>query len=74
MMGTKHADSCRDNAADDEPLFTLRAHDKYAPVTVLYWADQAEQAGAPAEKVVEARACANRMLEWQMENGAKVPD
>jgi hypothetical protein len=30
--------SCLTNAADDEPVFVLRANDEIAPEVVLYWA------------------------------------
>jgi len=36
-MATKAHDPCREKAADDEPIFTLRAQDISAPLVVLFW-------------------------------------
>ena len=41
-MSFKDNDPCRDKAAADEPLFTLRAQDVLAPETVRHWATQAQ--------------------------------
>lgn len=38
-MATKTNDPCRDKAADDEPIFTLRAQDLTADLFVELWAD-----------------------------------
>ncbi len=61
-------------AADDEPVFVLRAKDETAPTIVRLWAGVAELVGAPHEKTVEARAYANEMERWQNANGCKTPD
>jgi hypothetical protein len=74
MTSRKRDDSCRDKAADDEPLFTLRAHDMLAPSIVRAWADAAKLAGSPASKVDDALHTANEMDAWQAANGSKVPD
>lgn len=73
-MATKDNDSCREKAAEDEPIFTLRAQDKLAPTLVELWANHAERRGAPPEKVAEARGCAAAMRAWQRENPSKWPD
>jgi hypothetical protein len=73
-MATKHNDTCLRNAADDEPIFVLRAHDQVAPACVRHWAALAEALRAPADKVAEARALADAMKAWQAEHGCKVPD
>lgn len=65
---------CYDKAADEEPLFVLRAQDKLAPEIVMEWAHRALAAGTPIAKVEEARRCAQEMEEWQIANEAKVPD
>lgn len=67
-------DGCFAKAADDEPLFVLRARDVIAPDVVRYWAHEARQYGVPAAKIAEAVALADRMLEWQKTRGSKVPD
>ena len=59
-------------AADDEPLFILRAQDTMAPIIVELWAACAEALGVPAEKVIEARLCAETMRAW--EGDKKTPD
>ena len=67
-------DGCFAKAADDEPLFVLRAKDRTAPATVRDWAQRAKNIGAPAEKVSEAMECARLMEAWQQANGCKTPD
>lgn len=59
-------------AADDEPLFVLRAQDKFAPVIIALWAAVAEECGVSAEKVLDAKLCARSMREWQGDK--KTPD
>lgn len=73
-MATKASDPCREKAADDEPIFTLRAQDVLAPRTVRHWAELAHARGVPASKVAEARALADQMSAWQKANRWKVPD
>lgn len=64
--------SCLDRAAEDEPLFILRAQDRLAPHLVRIWAHAAAVCGAPDAKVAGALETADRMEEW---GGAKkVPD
>lgn len=67
-------EGCLHKAADDEPVFVLRAQDAAAPYAVLAWASHAEDLGSPPEKVGEARRLARSMLAWQQEHGMKVPD
>lgn len=52
----------------DEPVFLLRAQDRFAPDTVLYWSSEAEQAGADALIVEMARGQAAEMARWQNEH------
>src|ERR1700730_3563327 len=52
-------EGCLGKAADDEPVFILRAQDIFAPDLVREWADLAEEC-AP-EKAREARALAALM-------------
>lgn len=57
--------SCLNKAANDEPVFVLRAKDPHAASAVEYWAKQAEASGlhAPA-KCAEARQLASEMRDW----------
>lgn len=55
---------CIAKAADNEPVFVLRAQDKLAPMLVKLWADLAESRGAPAKKVADARFLAEMMHHW----------
>lgn len=76
---------CLGKAADDEPVFILRAHDRLAPEIVEAWADKVDAAAdalpqtvagreARLNKTSEARRLANDMRQWQLKNGSKVPD
>jgi hypothetical protein len=47
-----------------EPLFTLRARDRFAAQVVRHWCDLAEAGGSPHEKIDEARLLANDMDRW----------
>lgn len=82
---TKHAQGCFQAAADDEPIFTLRAKDAFAPTIVLQWAALVQQTiiygdGSNEEtnhlldKLEDARHCARAMVEWQRNNMHKIPD
>lgn len=79
-MGTKAeetapgATGCLAKAADDEPLFILRAKDMVAPGVVRVWVHYARASGTPEAKLSEALALAERMEQWQKANGKKVPD
>lgn len=70
----KNDDSCLEKAANDEPIFVLRAQDKLAPVLVRLWADLAMINGCGDEKTVEARTLAHLMEMWQKKNRSKFPD
>lgn len=56
--------SCLNKAADDEPIFVIRAQDLSSGNLVRKWADAAETYGASAGKVAEARALADLMDVW----------
>lgn len=66
--------SCAARAAEDEPIFTLRAQDPDAPYCVRVWASFAARNGTRPEKVEEARQLADRMEAWQAAHGIKAPD
>lgn len=63
-MATKHTDRCLLKAADDEPIFVLRAQDKLAPEIVRAWAWVAKNNGLPLEKYQEAVELAEQMERW----------
>jgi hypothetical protein len=70
-------EGCLGKAHDGEPVFVLRAHDKFMPMLVELWAEMvetvAEVSGSKA-KVTEARILARQARNWQAFNGCKVPD
>lgn len=65
---------CFARAAEDEPLFVLRAQDRAAPAAVRDWAARAFNLGAPEAKVREAMDLAVEMEQWQRSHGFKTPD
>lgn len=67
-------EGCLGKAADDEPVFVLRASDRFAPGLIDHWANQAHAAGVPDNKVAEAVQLADAMRVWQRRNGSKTPD
>jgi hypothetical protein len=62
---------CYTKAAPDEPMFILLARDKHAPSLVWLWAAMRELDLEDPRKIIEARACAEDMLRWQLANGRK---
>lgn len=71
-MATKRGGCpCYDKAADDEPIFVLRAKDALAPIAVEHWAELAAKLGVPVPKVLEAFRCAEAMRAWP---NRKLPD
>ena len=69
-MGTKHDDPCLTKAADDEPLFVLRAQDNMAPDMVRLWARTARTRGVNEAKVKAAMGTADKMDAWAAEHGS----
>lgn len=68
-------DGCFSKAADDEPLFVLRAQDKFAPLMVEIWRTLVkEESDGETRKTHMASLLAEEMREWQKQNGCKVPD
>ena len=67
--------SCLNRAADDEPVFVLRANDEHAPAMVAKWArDYLEAKGGWAKadtrqriKYTEAMDIASHMRIWKMQ-------
>jgi len=60
--------SCLNRAADDEPVFVLRAKDPLAPTAIIEWAESASNQGLHADKIREALACADAMQQWREKN------
>lgn len=67
----------------DEPVFVLRAQDRFAPEVIEFWASRVGQhvAGSIGDlpdktkrKVSTARAKAHLMRAWQELNRSKTPD
>ena len=76
-MATKAEEAkagCWAKAADDEPVFVLRATDMMAPAAIRAWAAYAAAAGTPAAKVKRATDTAAEMEAWQQKHGKKVAD
>jgi hypothetical protein len=63
--------SCLNKAADDEPVFVVKARDILAAGTVRYWVNSAIAHGVPKEKWEEAQAIADQMDRWP---NRKIPD
>jgi hypothetical protein len=60
---TKHTSSCLKNAADDEPIFVLRAQDYSAPEVIKEWIRCNPQIGP--EKRHKAEGTIIAMLTWR---------
>lgn len=75
-MATKRDDPCRDRVADDEPIFTLRAQDRFSWETVQHWIRVARVHGVNKEKIEDALLVAGQIAAWQSEHPdkVKVPD
>ena len=56
---------CYANALPDEPMFVLLGRDRHAPKLVRLWAEMREADGEKADRVAEARACADAMEKWR---------
>lgn len=66
---------CLGKAADDEPVFVLRAKDLIAPMVVDKWAGVAKVWGTPNAKTEDAKAVARAMRDWQsIHPETKTPD
>ena len=59
--------------ADHEPIFVLRAQDRFAPEVIRHWAALAD-GGTPREKLRDAYRCAEQMEAWQQAHTCKWPD
>jgi hypothetical protein len=70
-MATKHTSETLAKAADDEPIFVLRANDEIAETTVRHWAAVAIVRGVDGAKVLQALEVADAMRDWPRK---KLPD
>lgn len=63
-------------ALDGEPIFVLRAQDKFAPSHVMAWANDAFRHDCDHAKAEGASVIAAQMLAWQLANPTrvKIPD
>jgi hypothetical protein len=64
-MAYKGNDPCINAAAEDEPIFVLRANDELAPDVVRYWVHLSMEQELHADKLDEARHWADVMAEWK---------
>ena len=63
---------CLGKADPSEPVFILRAQDKFAAETIRFWARCVErELGRLCPKTIEAREIADQMDQWYTH---KVPD
>lgn len=58
---------------EDEPVFLLRAQDRFAPVTIEIWAALVRQHGN-AKLADQVEEFIKKMDEWQARNPTKIPD
>jgi len=80
-MGTKLQElesttGCFAKAANDEPIFVLRAKDALAPLLVRMWVELAQFHAVDLEemepKLDEALDLANAMVEWQTAHAGEI--
>lgn len=77
MLGTRQTDTHLLKAAEDEPIFVLKASDKLAPVAIKQYALLLERnPEVPENKKKEVWAAAFQMEQWQKErpHRVKLPD
>ncbi|WP_234735301.1 hypothetical protein [Tellurirhabdus bombi] len=61
--GTKNNDSCIENAAENEPIFVLRAQDASSPKVILHWIAKNFET-CPDDKLIDAFNHAIKMKNW----------
>lgn len=66
--------TCGTSIKDNEPVFILRAQDKLAPETLMFWAAKLKESGGDIHTANNIIKWAEKMRIWQLQNGAKVPD
>lgn len=73
-MGTKNnpgAFDCYANAEPDEPMFVLLGRDPCASLLVKVWIEMRRRMLDDPTKLLEARDCADAMLQWAVAKGKK---
>lgn len=58
----------------DEPVFLLRAKDKFAPELLLRWAAKLRLNGGMPSMAALVESHAQEMILWQETFGSKIPD
>lgn len=66
----KDPKSCLNKAADDEPIFVIRANDPLARKVVQHWAALALERGLHEDKIDAAFRFANTMEAWREQHHA----
>lgn len=75
IEAASHGEGSLGKAADDEPVFVLRAQDICAPGTIEDWCNRVELMTKRAtDKTQGARVHAAEMRDWQSRNQIKIPD
>ena len=79
IVAANNGEGCLGKAHAKEPVFVLRAQDKFAPDVIEVWATMVARGAAggvgfETQKVKKARALAHTMRAWQELNSSKVPD
>jgi hypothetical protein len=75
IEAANRGEGCLGKALSGEPVFILRAQDRFAPDVIEAWANKVELArGTTTSKIREARALAHEMRAWQEMNTCKIPD
>ncbi len=65
LTSTKLTSTCLQKAADNEPIFVLRAQDNFSPHVIDIWATLAASTlGRDHPKVLSAYALADEMRKW----------
>jgi len=67
-------EGCLGRAADDEPVFVLRAKDVLATEAIGEWVGRARWYGVNKEKITAALDDITAMVKWQERNSTKLPD
>lgn len=69
-------EGCLGKAADDEPVFVLRAQDRFLPVILDLWINLAMAANVNPKKIEEAQLLLDKVRRWQFDHfhNVKIPD
>lgn len=74
MSEATAGEGCLGRAADDEPVFTIRAKDVQFGDTLCSWIAGARARGVAMRKIESARAVLQAGREWQEQHGSKLAD